>query len=67
MAELEIPNLPALLWEPLLAVPERSRVGFSGQSEDDAAKREFMALAGLEIASADHVDAALGVDTRSNP
>ncbi len=159
MAELEIPNFPALLMEPLLAVPERSRVGFiarlersaadryrvwakedaelsqgliecadredeianraeklfpvhpedegivtdalgrartlyaaafegyslrdriilqanaerqgsmawvgfSGQHEDEATKKEFMALAALEIASADHIDGALGVDTK---
>jgi len=39
MAELEIPNFPALLMEPLLAVPEASRVGFIARLERSAAER----------------------------
>lgn len=38
-------------------------IGFSGQHEDDAVKKEFLALADLEVASADHIDGALGVVT----
>jgi hypothetical protein len=39
-------------------------LGFSGQTEDEATKQEFLALAGLEVASADHIDVALGVDSK---
>ncbi|MBW2419469.1 MAG: hypothetical protein JRH19_13040, partial [Deltaproteobacteria bacterium] len=39
MAELEIPNFPALLMEPLIAVPEESRVGFIARLERSAADR----------------------------
>jgi hypothetical protein len=39
MAELEIPNFPLLLMEPLIAVPEASRVGFIAQLERSAADR----------------------------
>ena len=39
MADLEIPNFPALLMEPLLAVPEPSRVGFIARLERSAADR----------------------------
>ena len=39
MAELEIPNFPMLLMEPLLSVPEESRVGFLSRLERSAADR----------------------------
>ena len=39
MAELEVPNFPMLLMEPLLAVPEESRVGFIARLERSAADR----------------------------
>lgn len=39
MAELEIPNFPVLLMEPLISVPEGSRVGFLAQLERSAADR----------------------------
>ncbi len=39
MAELEIPNFPMLLMEPLIAVPEESRVGFIARLERSAANR----------------------------
>jgi hypothetical protein len=38
-------------------------LGFGSQTEDAATKQEFLALADLEVASADHIDAALGVRT----
>jgi len=38
-------------------------LGFSGQTEDGSIKQEFLALADLEVASADHIDGALGVET----
>jgi hypothetical protein len=38
-------------------------IGFSGQHHDEAVKDEFMALAALEIASADQIDTELGVET----
>jgi hypothetical protein len=37
--------------------------GFASQTTDEAVKREFLALARLEVASADHIDSALGVDS----
>lgn len=36
-------------------------LGFAGQTEDAAAKREFLALADLEVASATHIDEVLGI------
>jgi hypothetical protein len=39
MSDLEIPNFPMLLMEPLLSVPEGSRVGFIAQLERTAANR----------------------------
>jgi hypothetical protein len=39
MSELEIPNFPMLLMEPLIAVPEESRVGFIARLERSAATR----------------------------
>ncbi len=39
MADLEIPNFPVLLMEPLNTVPEASRVGFLGRLERAAANR----------------------------
>jgi len=39
MAELEIPNFPMLLMEPLISVPEESRVGFIARLERSAANR----------------------------
>jgi hypothetical protein len=39
-------------------------IGFASQTEDESVKRELLALADLEVASADHIDAALGVDSR---
>ncbi|MDP6978038.1 MAG: hypothetical protein QF570_05470 [Myxococcota bacterium] len=39
MADLEIPNFPMLLMEPLMAVPEASRVGFLARLERSAADR----------------------------
>jgi hypothetical protein len=39
MAELEIPNFPMLLMEPLISVPEESRVGFIARLERSAASR----------------------------
>lgn len=39
MAELEIPNFPMLLMEPLITVPEESRVGFIARLERSAANR----------------------------
>jgi hypothetical protein len=38
-------------------------IGFSGQTEDEAVKAEFMVLAGLEVASADQIDGELNVKT----
>ncbi|MBW2230212.1 MAG: hypothetical protein JRG92_05750 [Deltaproteobacteria bacterium] len=38
-------------------------LGFASQTTDESAKQEFLALAGLEVASADHIDEALGVDS----
>jgi hypothetical protein len=37
-------------------------IGFSSQHDDEAVEAEFMVLAGLEIASADQIDAELGVE-----
>lgn len=39
MPALEIPNFPMLLMQPLISVPEGSRVGFLSQLERTAAKR----------------------------
>jgi len=39
MANLEIPNFPMLLMEPLISVPEESRVGFIARLERSAADR----------------------------
>jgi len=39
MADLEIPNFPRLLMEPLISVPEESRVGFLARLERSAADR----------------------------
>lgn len=39
MADLEITNFPMLLMEPLLAVPEESRIGFIARLERSAADR----------------------------
>jgi len=39
MSELEIPNFPMLLMEPLISVPEESRVGFIARLERSAAER----------------------------
>jgi hypothetical protein len=39
VSELEIPNFPVLLMEPLISVPEGSRVGFLSQLERTAARR----------------------------
>jgi hypothetical protein len=39
VAEIQIPNFPVLLMEPLIAVPEASRVGFLAQLERSAADR----------------------------
>jgi hypothetical protein len=39
MADLEIPNFPMLLMEPLISVPEASRVGFIARLERSAADR----------------------------
>lgn len=39
MSELEIPNFPMLLMEPLVSVPEPSRVGFIARLERSAAMR----------------------------
>jgi hypothetical protein len=39
MSDLEIPNFPMLLMEPLIAVPEESRVGFIARLERSAADR----------------------------
>jgi len=39
MADLEIPNFPMLLMEPLISVPEASRVGFISRLERSAADR----------------------------
>jgi hypothetical protein len=36
-------------------------VAFAAQTADEAMKSEFLALADLEVASADHIDTALGV------
>lgn len=38
-------------------------IGFASQTEDPAVKAEFMALAGLEVASADQIDSELDVET----
>jgi hypothetical protein len=38
-------------------------LGFASQTEDAAVKQEFLTLAGLEVASADQVDAELGIDS----
>jgi rubrerythrin len=62
MAKLEIPNFPALLMEPLISVPEPSRVGFIAQLERSAADRyrewagESEELAEGLIACADRED-----------
>jgi len=39
VADLEIPNFPRLLMEPLISVPEESRVGFLARLERSAADR----------------------------
>ncbi len=39
MADLEIPDFPTLLMEPLISVPEESRVGFLARLERAAAER----------------------------
>jgi hypothetical protein len=39
MADLEIPNFPMLLMEPLISVPEASQVGFIARLERSAAAR----------------------------
>ena len=39
MSDLEIPNFPMLLMEPLTSVPEESRVGFIARLERSAADR----------------------------
>ena len=39
-------------------------LGFSSQAEDEETRKAFLALADLEVASADHIDQALGVDTK---
>ena len=39
MSDLEIPNFPMLLMEPLISVPEESRVGFIARLERSAADR----------------------------
>lgn len=39
MSDLEIPNFPMLLMEPLISVPEESRVGFIARLERSAANR----------------------------
>jgi len=39
MARLQIPNFPMLLMEPLISVPEESRVGFIARLERSAANR----------------------------
>jgi hypothetical protein len=48
MSDLEIPNFPMLLMEPLISVPEESRVGFIARLERSAADRyrEWAAEAG---------------------
>jgi hypothetical protein len=38
-------------------------IGFAAQTEDEATKAEFLVLAGLEVASAEHIDEALDVQT----
>ena len=38
-------------------------IGFAAQTTDDAVRKEFLALADLEVASADHIDGALGIDS----
>jgi len=38
-------------------------IGFASQTDDEAMKQEFLTLAGLEVASAEHIDDALGVKT----
>jgi hypothetical protein len=131
VANPEIPNFPVLLMEPLVSVPEPSRVGFLAQLErsaadryrewaeeseelregllecanreseiadraeklahsledriiiqahaerqgskawlgfaaqaaDETVRKEFLALADLEVESADHIDEALGVES----
>ena len=40
-------------------------IGFASQTEDEAMKREFLALADLEVASAEHIDRTLDVRTTS--
>ena len=55
MADLEIPNFPALLMEPLLAVPERSRVGFIARLERSAADR-------YRVWAAEDASLAKGID-----
>jgi hypothetical protein len=40
-------------------------LGFAGQTQDEAMKRAFLALADLEVASADYIDAALGIQSTS--
>jgi len=41
-------------------------LGFASQTDDAAMKQEFLTLAGLEVASAEHIDEALGVQTTSD-
>jgi hypothetical protein len=38
-------------------------LGFAGQSDDEDTKKAFLALADLEVASAEHIDKTLGVTT----
>ena len=40
-------------------------LGFASQTDDAAMKQEFLTLAGLEVASAEHIDEALDVKTSS--
>lgn len=40
-------------------------LGFASQTEDESIKAEFLALAGLEVASAEHIDETLGVQSTS--
>ncbi|MBW2314101.1 MAG: hypothetical protein JRH10_07910 [Deltaproteobacteria bacterium] len=40
-------------------------LGFASQTEDEAVKREFLALADLEVASAAHIDETLGIQSTS--
>jgi hypothetical protein len=38
-------------------------IGFAAQTTDEAVKNAFLELADLEVASADHIDRALGIDS----